>query len=166
MWVFCGSSTGTHPSFAAAAVALGTMLAERNIELVYGGASVGLMGVVADAAFGGGWSGHRRDHGVIVPITRSPTAAWPVSTWSAPCMSGTRMAELSDAFVMLPRWLRYLRGIHGGRHMAASSPSMRSRAESSTWRWILRRSSWPLWRTPSRWDSSGPHNACPDRSLQ
>jgi predicted Rossmann-fold nucleotide-binding protein len=40
----CGSSTGTLPALAAAAVSLGTRLAERHIELIYGGASVGLMG--------------------------------------------------------------------------------------------------------------------------
>ena len=48
--VFCGSSPGASPTFAVAARRLGAGLAGRGIGLVYGGASVGLMGVVADAA--------------------------------------------------------------------------------------------------------------------
>lgn len=52
--VFAGSSLGTHPAYAAAARELGQMLAERGIGIVYGGGSVGLMGVVADAALGSG----------------------------------------------------------------------------------------------------------------
>jgi uncharacterized protein (TIGR00730 family) len=52
--VFCGSSTGDAPAYAAAAHALGTTLARRGIGLVYGGASVGLMGAVADAALEAG----------------------------------------------------------------------------------------------------------------
>ena len=52
--VFCGSSPGANPAFAAAARHLGAALAERGIGLVYGGASVGLMGEVADAALAAG----------------------------------------------------------------------------------------------------------------
>jgi predicted Rossmann-fold nucleotide-binding protein len=52
--VFWGSNRGTAPSFAAAAVSLGTALAERNMELVNGGASVRLMGVTADAVLAAG----------------------------------------------------------------------------------------------------------------
>jgi uncharacterized protein (TIGR00730 family) len=48
--VFCGSSPGRRPEYVEHAVALGRLLAERGIELVYGGASVGLMGAVADSA--------------------------------------------------------------------------------------------------------------------
>jgi hypothetical protein len=47
--VFCGSSPGFDPRFMAAAAAFGEALAARSIGLVYGGASVGLMGAVADA---------------------------------------------------------------------------------------------------------------------
>ena len=52
--VFTGSSPGAHPDYARAAEELGRTLAGRGIGLVYGGASVGLMGVVADAALGAG----------------------------------------------------------------------------------------------------------------
>jgi uncharacterized protein (TIGR00730 family) len=52
--VFCGSATGTRPEYAAAARSLAAELARRRIGLVYGGGSVGLMGVLADAALTGG----------------------------------------------------------------------------------------------------------------
>lgn len=48
--VFVGSSTGHDANFRKAADCLGAALAQRGIGLVYGGASVGLMGIVADAA--------------------------------------------------------------------------------------------------------------------
>ncbi len=52
--VFCGSSTPPDPRYGAAARALGTFIAERGIELVYGGGRVGLMGEVAGAALAAG----------------------------------------------------------------------------------------------------------------
>ena len=48
--VFCGSKAGNNPAYAAAAVALGRMLAEARMTLIYGGGRVGIMGLVADAA--------------------------------------------------------------------------------------------------------------------
>jgi uncharacterized protein (TIGR00730 family) len=48
--VFCGSRTGQDPRFAQAAVEMGTLLAQREIGVVYGGGRVGLMGMLADAA--------------------------------------------------------------------------------------------------------------------
>ncbi|HEX8209931.1 MAG TPA: TIGR00730 family Rossman fold protein [Longimicrobium sp.] len=52
--VFCGSSAGTRPVYAEAARAMGRLLAERGIGLVYGGGKVGLMGEVADAVLAAG----------------------------------------------------------------------------------------------------------------
>lgn len=52
--VFCGSSSGKEEIYASQAALLGKELARRNIELVYGGANVGLMGTVADAVLSGG----------------------------------------------------------------------------------------------------------------
>jgi uncharacterized protein (TIGR00730 family) len=52
--VFCGSRPGTDPSYAAAARELGTMLADAEFDLVYGGSSDGCMGVLADAALARG----------------------------------------------------------------------------------------------------------------
>ena len=52
--VFCASSTGSDPVFLAAATALGQAIAARGWQLVYGGAHVGMMGALADAALAGG----------------------------------------------------------------------------------------------------------------
>lgn len=52
--VFCGANTGSDRSYAQAASELGQQLAANGIELVYGGTSIGLMGIVANAALAGG----------------------------------------------------------------------------------------------------------------
>ncbi|NIX75222.1 TIGR00730 family Rossman fold protein [Microvirga terricola] len=52
--VFCGSNPGNDPIYLDAARDLGTAMAKAGIDLVYGGASVGLMGAVADAALAAG----------------------------------------------------------------------------------------------------------------
>ena len=100
--VFCGSSPGTNPAFAEAARQLGRGLARRRVGLVYGGASVGLMGIVADAAIAAGGTttgvitealaGHEIAHGELnrlhVVTTMHERKAL--------------MSELSDAFIMAP----------------------------------------------------------------
>ncbi len=100
--VFCGSSPGTNSAFTAAAERFGAGVAERGIELVYGGASVGLMGVVADAAVAAGGrvtgviteslAGHEIAHDALSDLHV-------VSTMHE---RKALMSELSDAFVMLP----------------------------------------------------------------
>ena len=52
--IFCGSNAGTNPVYLEAATRLGQTLAKAGIGLVYGGASVGLMGAVANAALAAG----------------------------------------------------------------------------------------------------------------
>jgi uncharacterized protein (TIGR00730 family) len=52
--VYCGSSKGIDPAFAGAARDFGQILAESGVRLVYGGASIGLMGVLADAVLAHG----------------------------------------------------------------------------------------------------------------
>src|ERR1700722_2507060 len=52
--VFCGSSPGRRPEYTEAATALGALLAEAGIGVVYGGASIGMMGAVADGALAAG----------------------------------------------------------------------------------------------------------------
>ncbi|HEX9994285.1 MAG TPA: TIGR00730 family Rossman fold protein [Acidimicrobiales bacterium] len=52
--VYCGSSPGADPAFAAVAGQVGALLAGAGIRLVYGGGAVGLMGTVADAALAAG----------------------------------------------------------------------------------------------------------------
>lgn len=52
--VFCGASDGSSPRYVEAARALGTLLAREGVTVVYGGASVGTMGALADAALAAG----------------------------------------------------------------------------------------------------------------
>lgn len=52
--IYCASRLGTEPSFADAARAVGTAMADREVDMVFGGGDVGLMGVVADAVLAGG----------------------------------------------------------------------------------------------------------------
>ncbi|KAL6514304.1 Cytokinin riboside 5'-monophosphate phosphoribohydrolase log7 [Orobanche hederae] len=52
--VFCGSSSGNKSTYQEAAVQLGRHLVERKIDLVYGGGSIGLMGLISQAVHDGG----------------------------------------------------------------------------------------------------------------
>lgn len=52
--VYCGANPGNRPVFGEQATLLGKTLAERGIEIVYGGGSVGLMGILADSAIANG----------------------------------------------------------------------------------------------------------------
>ncbi|KAJ0704714.1 hypothetical protein HanPI659440_Chr14g0565651 [Helianthus annuus] len=52
--VFCGSSQGKKTSYQDAAIELGKELVSRNIDLVYGGGSIGLMGLISQAVHEGG----------------------------------------------------------------------------------------------------------------
>ncbi len=100
--VFCGSSSGASPAYARAAAAFGRTLAQRGLGLVYGGASVGLMGVLADAALEGGGS----VVGVIpAGLARKEIAHEGLTALRIVGSMHERkavMAELSDGFVALP----------------------------------------------------------------
>jgi len=100
--VYCGSSSGSGPEFAEAARALGGLLARNGLTLVYGGAEVGLMGLVADAALAAG--------GQVVGVIprhlfgreiahRNLTDLIEVGSMHE---RKQKMAELADAFVALP----------------------------------------------------------------
>jgi len=52
--VYCGARAGSLPDYAEAARRAGTALAERGTTIVYGGGSIGLMGILADAALAAG----------------------------------------------------------------------------------------------------------------
>ena len=100
--VYCASSTGGDPRFVEVAQALGTMMAEKGVKLVYGGGGVGLMGAVADAVLAGGGDvtgviprflqdkelGHKGVTDMVVVETMHERK--------------TAMIEHSDAFIALP----------------------------------------------------------------
>lgn len=100
--VFCGSNPGRHPAYREAAVSLGETLARRGIGLVYGGASVGLMGAVADSVLAAGGE----VIGVIPQMLVAKELAHPGLTEQHVVESmharKAKMAELSDAFIALP----------------------------------------------------------------
>lgn len=100
--VFCGSSSGTEPDYADAATELGEALVRRDWGLVYGGASVGLMGAVADAVVKGG----QKAIGVLPEgLAKRELAHQGLTELHVVDTMHTRkamMADLSDAFVVLP----------------------------------------------------------------
>jgi uncharacterized protein (TIGR00730 family) len=100
--VFCGSSYGARGVYRAATERLGARLAEREIELVYGGAHVGLMGALADAVLARGG----RVIGVIPEALLAREIAHPGLTElhvvSSMHERKALMASLSDGFVALP----------------------------------------------------------------
>lgn len=100
--VYCGSRTGSDPDFAAMAEAFGTLLANNNIRLVYGGGSVGLMGILARRVLdqGGNVTGIIPDHLDHVEVTQPGLTDLHV----VPNMHTRKrlMFDQSDAFVSLP----------------------------------------------------------------
>ncbi|MBV9102783.1 MAG: TIGR00730 family Rossman fold protein [Candidatus Eremiobacteraeota bacterium] len=100
--VFCGSSTGTQRVFSDAARELGTRIAQRGWRVVYGGGSIGLMGVLADAALAAGGE----VVGVLPGALFTTEVAHPGLTdlRSVGSMHERKalMTELVDAFIALP----------------------------------------------------------------
>lgn len=100
--VFCGSAPGTRPEYVQAARETGAALAARGCAVVYGGGGKGMMGAVADGALEAG--------GQVIGVIPS----WMVEKEAAHrgvqrmievdtmLERKTRMAELSDAFLVLP----------------------------------------------------------------
>ncbi len=100
--VYCGSNPGRLPEYRAAARALGHELVSRGLELVYGGASIGVMGAVADAVLEAGGTAI----GVIPHSLATREVAHDQLSELVVVDSmherKARMAELSDGFVALP----------------------------------------------------------------
>ena len=100
--VYCGSAAGNHPAFLAEAKALGAAIAVAGLGLVYGGANIGLMGAVADAALAGGaevigvlpevLAGRELEHTGLTRLEHVATMH----------QRKARIVALADAFLMLP----------------------------------------------------------------
>lgn len=100
--VFCGASNGAKSIYREAALALGRLLAERKIDLVYGGGNAGLMGTIANATMQAGG----RVFGVIPKALvekeqghQDITELFIVNTMHE---RKTMMATLADGFVAMP----------------------------------------------------------------
>jgi uncharacterized protein (TIGR00730 family) len=100
--VFCGARMGASPAYTRAATALGQRIGERGLGLVYGGARVGLMGALADAALAAG----APVLGVL-PRSLSSVEVAHAGLTELVLVDGlharkARMTAESDAFVALP----------------------------------------------------------------
>nr|VDC70122.1 unnamed protein product [Brassica rapa] len=125
--VFCGSSQGKKSSYQDAAVELGNELVSRNIDLVYGGGSIGLMGLVSQAVHDGG----RHVIGII-PKTLMPRELTGETVGEVRAVADmhqrkAEMAKHSDAFIALPGF----RSKEFGKNMISwSSCSVKATAKS------------------------------------
>jgi uncharacterized protein (TIGR00730 family) len=100
--VFCGSNPGRRPEYLASAAELARLLARRGVRIVYGGAHVGTMGALADAALaaGGEVTGVIPRHLVEAEVAHEGLSRLHVV--SSMHERKALMARLSDAFIALP----------------------------------------------------------------
>src|SRR5215204_160747 len=100
--VFCGSKNGNNPVYTKHAKELGTLLAKKNITLIYGGGSTGIMGAVADAMMESG--------GKVIGVITKKLVDWEhqhegitdLSIVDDMHIRKQRMYDLCDAAVILP----------------------------------------------------------------
>jgi len=100
--VFCGSSAGHRKVFADAALELGHELVRRGISLVYGGGSIGLMGVIARTVRDGGCHVLGVIPKALMPIEISGESVGEVKVVADMHQRKAEMARQSEAFVALP----------------------------------------------------------------
>ena len=100
--IYCGSSLGNDPKIVEDAIELGKKLAEENIAVVYGGAKIGIMGTVADAALNNGGE----VIGVIPEFLKrkeiAHTNLTELYTTETMVARKMKMIELSEGFIALP----------------------------------------------------------------
>jgi len=100
--VLCGSRDGSDPVYRQAAIDLATLMVQRGVRLVYGGGSIGLMGVIADTVLAEG--------GEVVGVIPDFLIRWEVGHCKLTELIVTdsmhdrkrKMFEMADAFVVLP----------------------------------------------------------------
>src|SRR6201992_621229 len=100
--VFCASADGTKRAYREAGVELGGKLAQRGIGLVYGGATVGLMGAVANATLTGGGHVIGVIPHVLVDKEVSHHGCTELHVVDTMHTRKALMGEKSDAFLILP----------------------------------------------------------------
>jgi uncharacterized protein (TIGR00730 family) len=100
--VFCGSSPGARPAYVARAEELGRLLAERELELVYGGASVGLMGALADSVLEAGGTAIGVIPTRLVELEVAHAGLTKLHVVETMHERKALMAELSDGVIALP----------------------------------------------------------------
>jgi uncharacterized protein (TIGR00730 family) len=100
--VFCGSNNGLDPAYLEAATRVGHTLAERGLRLVYGGAHVGMMGALADAAMAAGGDVTGVIPRQIVDLEVSHDGVRDLRVVGSMHERKALMADLADAFIALP----------------------------------------------------------------
>jgi uncharacterized protein (TIGR00730 family) len=100
--VFCGSSLGNRAAYKEAARKTGMALVERGIGLVYGGAHVGLMGLLADTVLDAGGEVYGVMPRSMVQREIAHTRLTNLDIVDTMHQRKARMADLSDGFVVLP----------------------------------------------------------------
>jgi uncharacterized protein (TIGR00730 family) len=100
--VYAGSNPGNDPAFADAARTLATVLAERDIGIVYGGGKVGLMGVIADAALAAGGEVIGVMPQALIDREIGHAGITELQVVDSMHERKARMAELADAYIAVP----------------------------------------------------------------
>ena len=100
--VFCGARKGNDPAFAALAAEVGRAIAARGWLLVYGGSSVGLMGVLADSALAAGGEVLGVIPQQLVHQEAGHTGLQRLEIVSDMPVRKTRMIAVADGFLVLP----------------------------------------------------------------
>ncbi|KAF5735701.1 hypothetical protein HS088_TW15G01216 [Tripterygium wilfordii] len=100
--VFCGSNSGNRKIFSEAALDLGRQLVERKMDLVYGGGSVGLMGLVSQTVYDAGCQVLGIIPEALVPLEISGQSVGEVMIVSDMHERKAEMARRADAFIALP----------------------------------------------------------------
>ena len=100
--VYCGSSPGKQPVYARAAKSLADVLVRHELELVYGGADKGIMGVIADAVLERGGKVHGVIPQMLVEKEIAHQGLTELHVVASMHARKTMMAALSDGFIALP----------------------------------------------------------------
>jgi len=100
--VYCGSADGSDPRFAEAARDLGRVMVERDLELIYGGGRLGLMGIIADTVIGAGGTAYGVIPRALVDKEVAHTGLTDLYTVTTMHERKAMMTEMCDAFICLP----------------------------------------------------------------
>ncbi len=100
--VYCGSSPGNNQAYTAAAEDLAGVLVDSGLELVYGGAHKGTMGILADAVLERGGAVHGVIPKMLAEKEIAPTGVTELHVVASMHERKSMMAALSDGFIALP----------------------------------------------------------------
>jgi len=100
--VYCGSAPGSRPEFADATRATAAAMLRNNVDLVYGGGRLGLMGLIADSVLAGGGKVFGVIPKALVNLEVAHTGVTELQTVETMHERKAQMTDLADAFLALP----------------------------------------------------------------